>query len=486
MTTATDCGHKDKRPRHKKEPCMPAVHAKDKDEVWPPDVEAAFIEALETIPKLGRRKILVHGKPCGRNELISDYIFRKTAKTRTRKQVSSHIQVLKNTKKGDPHFMRLLTDSVDIDETYTSHQHPYQRGPMPANTHGRGKMNTLQSSESISSEESSMSSTSSPADYVFDMMYNDLCHSQPLPMLDLKDPFYDVLQPTVYGLPDHTLYNATDAVSTPCSTTTPSSFLPGATDDTLSYVTYSLWPNYLCFYLEYTLPYNRSVNLSSYFSLISYRSLTHSINFFWMKFDMNLTISDFFFNNASFFESRERRIIECTTTIYSFGKVVWQSKEVQQAMWVNEGKYMYTFVYENEFFDAFMKKIRKVKSWEEVDNAINNLCIVQIFDDIETKYHNTTPNASSDIFDPLLSLTTTEPVFPEDPVSVPLLMMIYEFERGQGTIDISTVANHVATTNDPTKTLAYLGVNVPAPVSSTLETDNDSKSIIVATPSEVE
>ncbi|KAF7730672.1 hypothetical protein EC973_001621 [Apophysomyces ossiformis] len=40
---------------------------KDKEEqVWPPDVEAAFIEALETIPKLGRRKILVNGKPCGK------------------------------------------------------------------------------------------------------------------------------------------------------------------------------------------------------------------------------------------------------------------------------------------------------------------------------------------------------------------------------------------------------------------------------------
>jgi hypothetical protein len=34
--------------------------------VWPPDVEAAFIKALETIPKLGRRKILVNGKPCGK------------------------------------------------------------------------------------------------------------------------------------------------------------------------------------------------------------------------------------------------------------------------------------------------------------------------------------------------------------------------------------------------------------------------------------
>lgn len=83
----------------------------DAASIWSPDVEEAFMEALKRIPHVGRRKITVQGRPCGRNELISEYIQRKTGKVRTRKQVSSHIQVLKHLLRDDAEFMDLVNET---------------------------------------------------------------------------------------------------------------------------------------------------------------------------------------------------------------------------------------------------------------------------------------------------------------------------------------------------------------------------------------
>ncbi len=101
------------------------------DAKWPEILEIAFLDgnchlppsrylatndiiALVEIPPMGRRKFSFRGKPHGRNELIKEYIWIAYLQSlpsgvkpdesmqRTRKQVSSHIQVLKTFLTGHP------------------------------------------------------------------------------------------------------------------------------------------------------------------------------------------------------------------------------------------------------------------------------------------------------------------------------------------------------------------------------------------------
>ncbi|KAL8899707.1 MAG: hypothetical protein Q9192_001443 [Flavoplaca navasiana] len=63
--------------------------------VWDDELENAFQLAIRIVPPVGRKKEQRRGKLCGRNERISHLIKRWTGKERTRKQISSHIQVLR-------------------------------------------------------------------------------------------------------------------------------------------------------------------------------------------------------------------------------------------------------------------------------------------------------------------------------------------------------------------------------------------------------
>lgn len=85
------------------------------EDIWSEDVQSAFEEALALAPKQGNYKVRLDAKPIGRNGLISSYILHKTGKFRSRKQVSSHIQVVKNLGKN-----KSLIDFINKGPTFNS------------------------------------------------------------------------------------------------------------------------------------------------------------------------------------------------------------------------------------------------------------------------------------------------------------------------------------------------------------------------------
>lgn len=233
--------------------------------------------------------------------------------------------------------MRLLTDTVEDDGFATSqHTHAPKKTKQSTATTSRqnsnqSKVAQTRSSESLSSDESSMTSSPSSADYGLDTMYHDQQSS--LSMLDIKDPFYEpffgslgVAPTPVTDSSNNNNYNANDFALQSSTQDVLQQFFPGSSNNTvldqqqmnnlfmkphqqkkskksnilkkhskkpkksisqnsiindfssmnfdamlplptnnsstwIDSSIYPMWPNYICLYLEYSLPYDPSVNI---------------------------------------------------------------------------------------------------------------------------------------------------------------------------------------------------------------------------------
>lgn len=118
------------------------------------------------------------------------------------------------------------------------------------------------------------------------------------------------------------------------------------------------------------------------------------------------------FKNVFLLQSTDRQTVCCKTSIYSFGTKVLESTEMKQAAAVDD-RFVYSFQFVNQFFSAFLGGIQKLGASDEVDMALNNLSIVQVYEDLETG----------------------------GAVAPPLLVIAFEFERGSGGMDTFLVTD---------------------------------------------
>ncbi|XP_019473182.1 transcriptional enhancer factor TEF-3 isoform X1 [Meleagris gallopavo] len=359
----------------------------DAEGVWSPDIEQSFQEALAIYPPCGRRKIILsdEGKMYGRNELIARYIKLRTGKTRTRKQVSSHIQVLARRKARE--IQAKLKDQTAKDKAMQS-------------------MATMSSAQIISATpfHSKMALPGLPrsAYPAVSGFWQGALPSQAGSLQDVK-PFSQqpyVLQPSLplpgfdspTGLPPSSsgpAWQGRRVASSKLWMLEFSAFLEQQDQDTYN--------KHLFVHIEhsnpsYSDPYLEAVDIRQIYDKFPEKKggLKELFErgpanaFFLVKFwaDLNTNIEDesrSFYGVSSHYESQENMVITCSTKVCSFGKQVVEKVETEYAHYEN-GHYSYR-IHRSPLCEYMINFIHKLKHLPEkymMNSVLENFTILQV------------------------------------------------------------------------------------------------------------
>ncbi|XP_039988226.1 transcriptional enhancer factor TEF-3-like [Xiphias gladius] len=368
----------------------------DAEGVWSPDIEQSFQEALAIYPPCGRRKIILsdEGKMYGRNELIARYIKLRTGKTRTRKQVSSHIQVLARRKARE--IQVKLKDQAAKDKALQS-------------------MATMSSAQIISptafQNKMALQGLSRPAYPTAGGFWHGALPGQPGGHEDIK-PF---------SQQSYTMQASGPAPITGYESTAGLSMSPGAppwqgrsiASSKLRMLEFSAFleqpqdpetfNKHLFVHIgqsnpSYSDPYLESVDIRQIYDKFPekkgglkelFDKGPHNAFFlvkFWADLSVNLQDdSSFFYGVSSQYESSENMIITSSTKVCSFGKQVVEKVETEYARFEN-GRYVFR-IHRSPLCEYMINFIHKLKHLPEkymMNSVLENFTILQVVTNRDT------------------------------------------------------------------------------------------------------
>uniref|UniRef100_A0A2D4GHR5 TEA domain-containing protein n=1 Tax=Micrurus corallinus TaxID=54390 RepID=A0A2D4GHR5_MICCO len=381
----------------------------DAEGIWSPDIEQSFQEALAIYPPCGRRKIILsdEGKMYGRNELIARYIKLRTGKTRTRKQVSSHIQVLARRKTRE--IQAKLKDEMAKDQELQS----------------MAAMSSVQlASATVFEEEQNLlelqypsSTTTSQSTDLFHFWVGDIIQDETTP--DIKP----ILQAPYPITSIAATFVASGYLATTGSSCLPStitswqkSLIGTETLRLVEFTAFMEWQNEQnMFKRQHRFVYINPIPIcGSPLEMVDIRQIYDKFPeeggglqdlydegppqaFFLVKFwaDLNLSllreepggIGGVFYGVSSRYEGPQALTLSCTSKVCSFGKKVVEKLEIAEpAHWEN-GRFVFHIKRSPlcEYLINFIRKLRTLPEKQMMDSVLENFSILQVLRDQETQ-----------------------------------------------------------------------------------------------------